>query len=535
MSLSSLRKHTGKRTKVVVENLDTEYHSMLSGLDTLIHKNRFKEEDGPPEKKRKKQKIVHVNTVTQIKSENGPTIDSLEDVNKLLRDAVKSTMNITNLDSMQHNILPHAISGKDMVIAYENDRVLSYLLPCLHNMIKAGFKPQFGTGMIIIVPCAEVATHVHDTFSKILSALKSKTNITVGCMAASDIGYDKRLVTNTGGINVLITTPARLIINLKQKTFHHANLRVLVIDGCDNVIEMGQKSILDDCLAQLSPKRQTIVYTATLSEHVNEFAKEHMKQSPLLFELKSHIKTKVNEKILVYPLELKIAYLYSVLAKNAQKAVKGKYCKIVAIFFDFKEQAEYYYKLFDLVASHCPNMKFFFETEQGETVDEVKEKEHGLRVLFCTDRQQNTVSHFDLLVHAQIPSSLAVYRKRLMYCKQSKSSDTSILMLTKNHLKERKVFLESIADQVQTLTIPKEEVSLTIFHHAQNAVKRYKRLKTVAGIVIKNIDLIENEVTVEQVMNSMALPLQAESEDEHADEMKGQIEMWKRYIGNKKI
>jgi superfamily II DNA/RNA helicase len=354
------KKHTGKRSYVVMDNKPTEYQGMLDKLDALIQRNRFQDTKSTPEatNKRKKQKIVHSGQVFQISTTQGPLIATVEALNSDLRVAVGKTLEQVHLTSLQHQILPHAIAGKDFIVSTtSNDRVLSYVLPCFHNMIRSSFKPQFGTGVIIIVPSREMAKHVHKICIKLLSNLQigdEKPTFTLGCMSG------------TTSTNVLITTPLRLLMNLKQNTIKHTNLRAVIIDGCDDIIEIGQQDMLENTMSQLSSKRQTMLYTYSINEHVNEFSKSIMKANPIIFEQKLQYKkpSVIHEKIVVYPLEFKIMYLFAVLKHSADKAHKKNHNKKAIIFCNSTEEAEYYFKLFDAISNHCPNMKFFFVSFQ---------------------------------------------------------------------------------------------------------------------------------------------------------------------------
>jgi ATP-dependent RNA helicase RhlB len=95
------------------------------------------------------------------------------------------------------------------------------------------------------------------------------------------VAYKQQLETLKEGVDVLIGTPGRLIDYYKQKAFSLKDTRVLVVDEADRMFDMG---FIDDIrfLIRRMPdptKRQSFLYSATLSHRVLELAYEHMNEA----------------------------------------------------------------------------------------------------------------------------------------------------------------------------------------------------------------------------------------------------------------
>jgi superfamily II DNA/RNA helicase len=172
-------------------------------------------------------------------------------------------------------------------------------------------------------------------------------------------------------------------------------------------------------------------------------------------------------------------------------------------------------------------------------LEKFNKQEHGLQVLFSTTVALTAlpISHFDLVVHFDIPDSFGQYEERLRQtCNKEESPVTSIMMLTKTQIKERKIFLENITERVQTLAIQKGELVPSILYHAQNALKRHKKLRVVSEIVLKHVDEFPSSAFVEEIMGAMALPTEIETvqdDEKYADELRNQIDSWKQMIRDK--
>jgi len=92
------------------------------------------------------------------------------------------------------------------------------------------------------------------------------------------IDYRKQRDELAAGCDVLIGTPGRLIDYFKQRVFNLRNIEVLVIDEADRLFDMGFIQDLRFLLRRLPPynKRQSMLFSATLSYAVMELAYEHM-------------------------------------------------------------------------------------------------------------------------------------------------------------------------------------------------------------------------------------------------------------------
>jgi ATP-dependent RNA helicase RhlE len=75
------------------------------------------------------------------------------------------------------------------------------------------------------------------------------------------------------GVHVLIATPGRLLDLIDAKAVHLADVRLLVLDEADKMLNQGFEEEMDKLLAQLPRKRQNLLYSATLSTAVDGISK----------------------------------------------------------------------------------------------------------------------------------------------------------------------------------------------------------------------------------------------------------------------
>ena len=114
-------------------------------------------------------------------------------------------------------------------------KTLAFLIPAIELLYKLHFKPRNGTGVIIISPTRELALQIFGVAKELLKYHNQTFGIIMG--GANRKAEAERL---QKGVNLLVATPGRLLDHLQNtKGFNVANLKVLVIDEADRILEVG--------------------------------------------------------------------------------------------------------------------------------------------------------------------------------------------------------------------------------------------------------------------------------------------------------
>lgn len=163
---------------------------------------------------------------------------------------------------IQEKALPVLMSGVDAVgIAQTGTgKTFAYLLPILRQLT---FSEQRHPRILIVVPTRELVAQVTGEIEKLT---KYMTIRCLGVYGASNINTQKQLVYD--GIDILVATPGRLIDLTLSRTLQLSNIKKLVIDEVDEMLNLGFRAQLKQILEILPPKRQNILFSATLPEEV---------------------------------------------------------------------------------------------------------------------------------------------------------------------------------------------------------------------------------------------------------------------------
>ena len=182
----------------------------------------------------------------------------------------------TECTPVQALTLPEALQGKDIAAQAQTGtgKTAAFLIALFSRMLavrSSGRGPS--PRALIIAPTRELVIQI-DAEAKLLGGPAGFRIVPV----YGGIDYLKQREEISKSVDVLIGTPGRLIDYLKQKVYNLRNTQFLVIDEADRLFDMGFISDLRYLLRKMSPynRRQSMLFSATLSNRVLELCYEHM-------------------------------------------------------------------------------------------------------------------------------------------------------------------------------------------------------------------------------------------------------------------
>jgi ATP-dependent RNA helicase RhlE len=119
--------------------------------------------------------------------------------------------------------------------------------------------------VLVLVPTRELAGQVKDVFQQFGSTLPDRVK-TIAVFGGVSINTQMQAMQNA---NVLVATPGRLLELVESNAVHLSSISTLVLDEADKMLNLGFKSEMDKIFDLLPKKRQNLLFSATLSEKVN--------------------------------------------------------------------------------------------------------------------------------------------------------------------------------------------------------------------------------------------------------------------------
>jgi ATP-dependent RNA helicase RhlB len=182
----------------------------------------------------------------------------------------------TQCTPVQALTLPEALRGKDIAAQAQTGtgKTAAFLIAVFSRMLAFPSQGQGPSpGALVIAPTRELVVQI-EAEARIIGGPAGLRILAV----YGGVDYEKQRRQIAGNIDMLIGTPGRLIDYLKQGVYNLKKTRFLVIDEADRMFDMGFISDLRFLLRRMSPyhRRQSMLFSATLSNRVMELCYEHM-------------------------------------------------------------------------------------------------------------------------------------------------------------------------------------------------------------------------------------------------------------------
>lgn len=189
---------------------------------------------------------------------------------------------------VQEAAIPPALEGRDILATAQTGtgKTLSFLIPVIERLA-AGPKDAKS---LVLLPTRELAMQV-------LEAWRDLTQGQVkAALVCGGLAEDPQLAAIRRGARLIVATPGRLEDYLSRRLVNLGDVKILVLDEVDRMLDMGFKPAIRRIAAVLPSDRQTLCYSATLSPAIREVASLYLK-NPVRIEIGSELKPSPNVKL----------------------------------------------------------------------------------------------------------------------------------------------------------------------------------------------------------------------------------------------
>lgn len=178
-------------------------------------------------------------------------------------------MHFEKASPIQEQAIPVALEGHDILACAQTGtgKTATFLIPVLQDLVQNG---AHGITTLIVVPTRELAIQIDQE----LQGFSYFTDTTSKAVYGGDKGmdWDEQKRAFTEGTNVIIATPGRLIAHLRLGYVKLNNLRHLILDEADRMLDMGFVDDIRQILSYVPNKRQTMMFSATMAPEIRKLA-----------------------------------------------------------------------------------------------------------------------------------------------------------------------------------------------------------------------------------------------------------------------
>ncbi len=358
------------------------------------------------------------------------------------------------------------MSGKDIVATAQTGtgKTFAYLLPLLRQL---KYSEQKHPRILIVVPTRELVLQISEEIKKLTTYMQVRYQ---GVYGGTNINTQKQLVYN--GIDILIATPGRLVDLVLTGILRLKEIQKVVIDEVDQLFSLGFRQQLNSFLETIPPKRQNLLFSATITKEVQELIDTYF-NSPQKIAIEPHGTPLEKIEQIVYAVpnfNTKVNLLTHLFETDTELSK-------VLVFINNKTQADY---LGDMLSSKFPEQVDVIHSRkaQNKRIQAVRNFKNGTsRILIATDIVARGLDIRDVshVINVDTSPTPEEYIHRIGRTGRAKKDGVAI-----------------------TFSTPEEELYIEEVEKLMN--KRFEHRAIPAGVKISNI-LTDDEMPVTRDKN----------------------------------
>jgi Superfamily II DNA and RNA helicases len=306
---------------------------------------------------------------------------------------------------VQEQVIPPIIAGRDIIASAQTGtgKTAAFLLPVLHNLLTQP-RDEKSINAMVIVPTRELAIQIAQTLEG-LTYYTSISSIAVygGTGGASFATEKKALAT---GVDIVICTPGRMIAHLNMGYVNVKQLKYLVLDEADRMLDMGFFDDIIKIISYLPKERQNLMFSATMPPKIKQLALRILQEPVGISIALNKAPEKIVQKAFLVHEQQKAPLIKYVLSQQQFESV--------IIFCSSKMNVKQLY-------AELKQAKFSTELIHSDLEQEKREqalldfKNKKLKILVATDILSRgiDIEDIDLVINYDVPKDAEDYIHRI--------------------------------------------------------------------------------------------------------------------------
>jgi len=181
----------------------------------------------------------------------------------------------TTPTAVQEQAIPAVLAGHDVMAAAQTGtgKTAGFTLPILQRLSQSGTVSPNAVRALILVPTRELAEQVHESVRTYAAGLLLRTMVAYG-----GVSINPQMMALRKGVDVMVATPGRLLDLQRQNAVRFNEVKTLVLDEADRMLDLGFARELDGIMKLLPKKRQTLLFSATFSDQIRALSNQLLRE-----------------------------------------------------------------------------------------------------------------------------------------------------------------------------------------------------------------------------------------------------------------
>ncbi len=211
-----------------------------------------------------------------------------------------NSLGLINPTKIQSLSLPLTLEGKDVIAQAKtgSGKTVAFSIPIVKNLDVKKFKIQ----SLILAPTRELANQIAIEIRKLSRHIPNVKVLTL----CGGVPYKPQVLSLNHGSHIVVATPGRVLKHIKDGNISFDDLKNLVLDEADKMLDMGFYDDIMEIIEALPQERQNLLFSATYEGNIQKLSKNIL-NNPTFVSFIEEEKTKIKQKF----------YLTSNLAKTS--------------------------------------------------------------------------------------------------------------------------------------------------------------------------------------------------------------------------
>jgi len=196
---------------------------------------------------------------------------------------------------IQAQAVPAILAGRDVIGCAQTGtgKTAAFVLPILHRLLKEPSRGHVRT--LVIAPTRELALQSMDHLKSLSRYVHLK-----GVAIFGGVPMEPQISALARGVDIISATPGRLLDHIYSGRINFVDLEVLVLDEADRMLDMGFLPDIQKILKLLPPKRQNLVFSATMPEEILKLVHQIL-HDPVMIQIGQRSTPPAGIRHAVYP------------------------------------------------------------------------------------------------------------------------------------------------------------------------------------------------------------------------------------------
>lgn len=352
---------------------------------------------------------------------------------------------------IQFKAIPNILNGEDVLAIAQTGtgKTAAFAIPIIHLISQSGVDQ--GVQAIVMVPTHELAIQITEVFNAIGKYTDVRTLALYG-----GVDQDPQIEKLNQGVDIVIATPGRLFDLVSQRHLTLRDLKLLVLDEADLMLDLGFYRDIEFLISKLPSRRQTLFFSATIDEKIKKLAYSIVRNAiRIQISPKDPVSKNVTHSVMFVSMDDKRFFLERIVNENPESRI--------LVFVRTKVRAERVFEAMKRVGITCQTMHG--DKNQDDRLQVMNDYKNGVfKVLIATDISARGVdiANVDYVINYDLPDVAENYVHRVGRTGRGNNKGVAVSFCSN----EEKPILEEIEQymdkKINVLVVNKADYSETL-------------------------------------------------------------------------